>query len=98
MTKASTLTEIIQALEKPTFFFQKIQILNILRNLAVCVALYGPKKSNRTLSVQVGHCQMAKLTNVRIQRFEWINFLPNSNMGGKKSERVQKPRWASLQR
>ena len=85
MTKASTLTEIIQVLEKPTFF-QKIQILNVLRSFAVCVAFYGLNKSNsepeterssRTLS------NRTKYKNVRFQRFECMIFLPYSNVGGK---------------
>ena len=85
MAKASTLTltEIIQALEKPTFL-KKIKILKVLRNLAVCVAFYGFKKieldterSSRTLS------NGKTYKNVRFQRFEWMNFLPYSNVGGK---------------
>ena len=86
MTKASTLTEIIQVFEKPTF--QKTPILYVLRNLAVSVAFYELKRksnsepdterSSRTLS------NGKTYKNVRFQRFEWMIFLPCSDVGGKK--------------
>ena len=49
MTKASTLTEIIQVLGKNPSFNQKNPVWYLFRNLGVSVAFYGKKISNSKL-------------------------------------------------
>ena len=86
--------------QKKNHLFSKTQILYNSRNLNISVALYGWKtfKLETEHCSQVGHHQLGKRKeNVQFQIWVMI-YLPFLHMGGKnnKSQRVQKPRWATL--
>ena len=101
MTKAFTLTVFIQVLRKKPSFFQKPKFCTfreivILQSLSTNGKLSN-SKPNTSVKLDIINWQnVKKMFNFR---FEWMIHLPFLHLGGKinESQRVQKPRWATLE-